>query len=303
MTHKIFDDSNDEWSNSESSSIWGDDIAGEEQQESKSIKIKFRFNPKIAAIAVLGIILFAIGSSFLGGSPSQEEVIDVKPTPSQTTRAPVAIGIDLYSQPPSLQSFIDSALSSAVTIFCGDGSGSGWVIDLSEDLSSSKDDNYPTEIITNHHVIEGCEFDEVTIKPTGTSSVYSAYVYSFDRSNDLAVLMTDQILPALPTLTSENEPKVGHWVMAVGSPGALDDILEGSVTRGNISNLRDRAIITDTTLNPGNSGGPLLNAAGQVIAINTSKIVDARVDNISFAQKVDLICIQLDGCSTKQILR
>lgn len=194
-------------------------------------------------------------------------------------------------------------LASSVTVFCGDGGGSGWAIDLSDDFSSSKDDSYPTEIITNHHVIADCLNDVVEIKPIGSQQTYQAIVYSSDRNEDLAILITDKYLPPLPTVTPANEPKVGHWVMAVGSPGKEEINLEGSVTNGNISNFRENAIVTDTTLNPGNSGGPLVNSAGQVIAVVSWKIFDVAFDNVSFAQRIGLICEQLKGCTKKSILQ
>jgi serine protease Do len=91
--------------------------------------------------------------------------------------------------------------------------------------------------------------------------------------------------------------------MAVGSPGAGDTTLDGSITTGAVTNLKEGVVITDTTINPGNSGGPLLNAAGQVIAVVSAKIVDERVDSIGIARDVSLICEQLNGCTDKQLLK
>lgn len=304
MTHKIFDDPDDQWGDSKEPSIWDDSGTVEPEQEVKSLKIKFRFNPKVAAIAVVGVIGFALLASQLSGRTDSEEVA-TEPVAEATTSAPspVPTDVDLYSQPPRLQSLIDNVLASSVTVFCGNGGGSGWAIDLSDDSSTSRDDAYPTEIITNHHVIADCIDDVVEIKPIGSQEIFEATVYSFDRSDDLAILITDKYVPPLPTVTAANEPKVGHWVMAVGSPGKEEINLEGSVTNGNISNFRENAIVTDTTLNPGNSGGPLVNSAGQVIAVVSWKIFDVAFDNVSFAQRVGLLCQQLSGCTKKSILQ
>ena len=186
-----------------------------------------------------------------------------------------SVTVDLYSQPKLLQLFIDNALASSVTVFCSNGSGSAWAIDLTDDMATSRDDAYPTELVTNHHVIEGCESSGVTIVPMGTQDKYDAYVYSYDQTNDLAILMTSRYLPPLATVQPGNEAKVGQWVMAVGSPGVGSTTLDGTITKGTITNLREDYVITDTTINPGNSGGPLLNAAGEVIAVVSAKIVDA----------------------------
>jgi hypothetical protein len=89
----------------------------------------------------------------------------------------------------------------------------------------------------------------------GTKNEYEAAVYSYDVTNDLAILITDHLLSPLATIQPGNEVHVGQWVMAVGSPGAGDTTLDGSITTGTITNIKEGVIITDTTINPGNSGG------------------------------------------------
>jgi len=202
------------------------------------------------------------------------------------------------------QSFIDNALASAVTVYCANGVGSGWAIDLSDDSSTSRDDQYATEIITNHHVIDGCETSGVTFTIGADRVSYEAYVYTYDVQNDLAILITDKYIPALATLQDGFEPRVGHWVMAVGSPApGVDAPLDGNVTTGNITNLKNDLIYTDTTVNPGNSGGPLLNSAGQVIGVVSAKIVEDRFDGIGIVRDIKKLCEQLNGCAKKQILK
>jgi S1-C subfamily serine protease len=301
MERNLFDDDHDSWSNEPKRDLWGSEEV--EEQSSRALNFKFKVNPKMLGLlgaAVIGIATLAsVLPDVIGGdNPSPT------PTPSaSTTSTPTADVVDLYSQPKMLQSFIDNALASAVTIYCGNYSGSGWAIDLSDDLSSAKDDRYSTEIVTNNHVIEGCESSGVTIVPMGTQEEYDALVYSYDRGNDLAILITDHYLPPLATVQPGNEAKVGQWVMAVGSPGAGDTTLDGSITTGAVTNLKEGVVITDTTINPGNSGGPLINAAGQVIAVVSAKIVDDAVDSIGIARNVSLICEQLKGCTDKQLLK
>ena len=139
-------------------------------------------------------------------------------------------------------------------------------------------------------------------KPMGTNDIYDAYVYSYDTTNDLAILMTSKYLPAFKLPTLDHKVKVGQWVMAIGSPGAGSTTLEGSITTGTVTNLKDDYVITDTTLNPGNSGGPLVNSAGEVIAVVTAKIVDSKVDNIGLAHDSSLICVMLENCTKKQVI-
>lgn len=299
MDRNLFEDNNTPWGSEEKKDIWGSDEF--EQETPKSLNLKFKFNPKIAGIigaAVIGIAVLASVLPGIGGGG------DAKPTPSASASASATpVVVDLYTQPKMLQSFIDNALASAVTIYCGNYSGSGWAIDLSDDPQTTRDDRYTTEIITNNHVIEGCETSGVTIVPMGTSDQHDAQVYSYDRSNDLAILMTDKYLPPLATIQPGNEVHVGQWVMAVGSPGAGSTTLDGSVTTGTVTNIKEGVVITDTTINPGNSGGPLLNAAGQVIAVVSAKVVQEHVDSIGIARDVSLICEQLNGCTNKTLLK
>ena len=291
----------DEWD--EPSNEWDDSNQPEKNNSGKKLNLKFKLNSKSISIfagLIVFIIVLAISSSVFLKNDSPK----VKPSPTASSSSlSNTIAVDLYSQPKLLQLFIDNALASSVTIFCGNYSGSGWSIDLSDDYSSTKDDSYPTEILTNQHVIDGCETGGLTIIPMGTNEKYDAYVYSFDRSNDLAILMTSKYLTPFATVQPDNEAKVGQWVMAIGSPGAGNTTLDGSVTTGTITNLKDDYVITDTTINPGNSGGPLLNAAGQVVAVVSAKVVDTGVENIGIARNVSLVCRQLNGCSTKRLLK
>lgn len=295
------DKSNDLWGDGEKKISWDDDSGKDIPEATRFLNLNFNLSRKVIGIILIGISVIAIFASVFPRSLGKEDSSSTPTVSTSSTAAPTVV--DLYSQPKLLQSFIDNALASAVTIYCGDSSGSGWAIDLTDDSGSKIDDSYPTEIITNNHVIEGCESSGVTIVPMGTKYEYDALVYSFDQNNDLAVLMTDKFLPPLVTIQPGNDARVGQWVMAVGSPGAGSTTLDGSVTTGAITNLRESFVITDATINPGNSGGPLLNAAGQVIAIVSAKIVDANIESIGLARDVSLICEQLIGCTKKQLLR
>jgi S1-C subfamily serine protease len=303
MSKRMFDEADNEWSQSEPTSIWGDSSENNDLEESKSLKIRFKINPKIALIAVAGIAGLGIIASVLGGGSNSEKVEVAAPDVTQTAKPVTPANVDLYAQPTSLQSFIDTAQASTVTIICGNGFGTGWAIDLSDDPSTSRDDAYSTEIITNNHVIEECGVGgTVEIYTFGKRVPIYALVYSADTVNDLAIVITGEYLPPMATLSQSDESKVGQWVMAFGSPGGINgEILEGSVTSGNITNIINTSIVTDTVINPGNSGGPLVNSAGEVIAINTEKKIDARVNNIGYARKVGLICVQLQNCTKKII--
>ncbi len=136
-------------------------------------------------------------------------------------------------------------------------------------------------IITNAHVVAGATKISVALRD-GTT--YPAKLLGMDDANDLAVIKIDaKGLPVTP-LGSSSNLIVGEWAIAIGNPyGFLFANTEPSVTAGVVSgtgrNLATESegsgvyvdmIQTDASINPGNSGGPLVNAAGEVIGVNSS---------------------------------
>jgi serine protease Do len=138
------------------------------------------------------------------------------------------------------------------------GLGSGFIV---------SQDGY---IITNAHVVDGAT--EVTVKLTDRRE-FTAKVVGADKRTDIALLKIDaKNLPALD-LSAPPAVKQGEWVIAIGSPFGF----ENSVSAGVVSSVHRALpggqmtpfIQTDVAVNPGNSGGPLLNSAGQVVGVNS----------------------------------
>jgi Do/DeqQ family serine protease len=140
------------------------------------------------------------------------------------------------------------------------GTGSGVIISA---------DGY---IITNNHVIKNATEIEVTLN---NKKVYKAKIIGTDPTNDIALIKVDsEELPYI-TFGDSNSVKVGEWVLAVGNPYNLTS----TVTAGIISakgrdldgnNGVDSFIQTDAAVNPGNSGGALVNTRGELVGINTA---------------------------------
>ena len=136
------------------------------------------------------------------------------------------------------------------------GVGSGFIISA---------DGY---VMTNAHVIEGA--DEVYVTLTDKRE-FKAKIIGADKRTDVALVKIEgSNLPRL-TMGDSNKIRVGEWVIAIGSPFGLDN----TVTAGIVSaKARDTGeylplIQTDVAVNPGNSGGPLINMRGEVIGINS----------------------------------
>jgi 2-alkenal reductase len=157
----------------------------------------------------------------------------------------------------------------AVVTVVGQGQGFGGVSSGSGVIISS--DGY---VLTNNHVIENTD-QLVLILADGRQ--LPARLVGADPFSDLAVLKTDEAVPAVAALGNSDALKPGESVIAIGSP--LGDF-KNTVTVGVISAtgrsldtgegyVMEDLLQTDAAINQGNSGGPLVNLAGQVIGINT----------------------------------
>jgi S1-C subfamily serine protease len=141
-------------------------------------------------------------------------------------------------------------------------------------------------ILTNQHVIEGA--DSVKVYQLDGSQ-YNAKIVGGDARDDLALIKVEATkpLPVAP-LGDSSAMQVGDWVMAMGNPLGFDysatvGVVSGKARRLPSSNFANY-LQTDAAIYPGNSGGPLVNLAGEVIAINTAVIPDT---NLGFAVPIN----------------
>ena len=151
------------------------------------------------------------------------------------------------------------------------GSGSGVII---------RPDGY---IVTNNHVVQGATKIEVTLN---NNKSYEARVIGTDPATDIALIKIEaEGLPIVPFGDSD-QLRLGEWVLAIGSP--LGEQLKGTITAGIVS-AKGRSlpnytgefkiesfIQTDAAVNPGNSGGALVNKKGELVGINTAIISQTR---------------------------
>lgn len=123
-------------------------------------------------------------------------------------------------------------------------------------------------VLTNAHVIDGA--DEVYVTLTDKREL-KAKVVGVDKRTDVAVVKIDA--PRLPTIRigDVGKLKVGEWVMAIGSPFGLENTVTAGIVSGKARDTGEeiRFIQTDVAVNPGNSGGPLINMRGEVVGINS----------------------------------
>src|SRR5947209_12386852 len=133
-------------------------------------------------------------------------------------------------------------------------------------------------IVTNFHVVDGADRVRVKLKEDPPGVLHDAKVVGIDRETDLAVIKIEppkdhQLVPA--RLGDSEGMEVGDWVLAIGSPFALEESVTAGIVSAKGRNINPQRsfqsfIQTDAAINPGNSGGPLVNMAGEVIGINTA---------------------------------
>lgn len=150
-------------------------------------------------------------------------------------------------------------------------------------------------IVTNHHVVEKSNDIKVTLADKRT---YKAKLIGSDPSTDVAVLkIEEQELPFL-IFGNSDSVRVGEWVLAVGNPFNLESTVTAGIVSAkgrNINILSGAASIesfiqTDAAVNPGNSGGALVNTAGELIGVNTAIITESgSYEGYSFAVPSNLV--------------
>jgi putative serine protease PepD len=232
----------------------------------------------IAAIAAAALIGGGVGGGVVGLVDTHDSTTTTAAvqTPTATSDAPVTEPVatkgltarQIYDRAAGSVAFITSQIRQPSDnpfggVQSGTATGSGFVIDPKG------------LIVTNAHVVDGAT--SITVK-LGDGKAAKATLVGKDESTDLALLKIDpsgHTLKALP-LADSSTVHVGDPTYAIGNPFGLDRTL----TTGVVSALQrqiqapnnftiDNVIQTDAALNPGNSGGPLLDAAGRVIGVNS----------------------------------
>lgn len=212
----------------------------------------------------------------------EKTVSEVSITESDTIKSSIA---KVYDSVVVVEGYSKNSLVS---------SGSGFIY--------KADDNYGY-ILTNNHVIEGSNAVKI-INNEGVEA--EAKILGKDVYLDIAVLRIDKeyvlkVAPVGDSLSLE----VGDTVFTVGSPNGRDYI--GTVTKGIISGLNREVTVslsngyyimdvlqTDAAINPGNSGGPLVNVNGEVIGINSLKLVKDEIEGMGFAIPMEEVLLYVE---------
>ena len=180
----------------------------------------------------------------------------------------------------------------------------GWFQQETEGMGSGFIINEEGYILTNYHVIDGAK--EVTVTLSDGREV-TASVVNYDSDKDIAMIKINEEVkvPGVVELGDSDALQPGEEVVAIGNP--LSKELSSTLTKGIISALNRNVetqsgvstnlIQTDTAINAGNSGGPLVNTKGEVVGINSSKISGEAVEGIGFSIPINDIKDKIESLS------
>jgi len=239
-------------------------------------------------LLILAVVLAGAGGAGVvlwmqGRRPAPPPQIQV-PAPPPVDPAPAARPETSKAavQAPSTEDIVAKAMPAVVVVETSSGRGSAFFVDRDR-------------LITNHHVIVGQSYVKLRLSDNST---LDARIIATAPDYDLAVLRLMQPGPdrAFLSLGTIQEVRQGQEVLAIGTPLG---VFQNTVTRGIVSSLRqlDKVVVlqTDTALNPGNSGGPLLDHAGRVIGINTMGFRGSQ--GLNFAVAIDHAQALMEGRS------
>ena len=202
--------------------------------------------------------------------------------------------------PSDLSSLSRDISDSVVTVFCGNGTGSGWSaqVDLSDSMIDAGIQSY---IITNFHVIEECTDGRDIEIQLADGNVVLGQVISWNQEDDLAGIVTSENIEGLKWIGPE--PQQGWWVGVIGSPLGQPGILTTGIASSTPANYEG---YMSAPINPGNSGGPVFDNSGRVIGVATAiRTISSRNDELSQGFNIymgtPLLCGQVIDCSASDV--
>jgi len=231
-------------------------------------------------VALAAVAVWALAGRSVSDAPTLSVTQPAATAPAVPSR-------DAYADPADFEGLVDLVKASTFTVYCGEFSGSAFMLDPSA-IGASGMGNV---IVTNHHVVETC-LNGSELQLVSEESTVSADVLGFDVENDLA-LLTASI--GVPALQASSTPVIGQWVAAVGSPIGVD----GTVTFGTITNVRpaESVITTDAAISPGSSGGPLIDNRGLVVGVTYAVLQEDFGSPIGLVRTIEQLCERLLTCT------
>jgi len=238
-----------------------------------------------AAVVLMTIAASAIAFSWRAESSTRSQAASQQQTIANLQKRVALLEGAANAQPdwPSIAAAVEP---SVVTIETDASIGSAWV---------AQADANGSDLVTNFHVIaEAWSAGGATVQVRQGDLTSAGTITRVDRNDDLAVVHVKARLAVLRP--ASQRPKLGATVMALGSPLGLG----GTVTMGIVSGFRSLAgsdyLQFSAPISPGNSGGPVVDSHGRVVAVASAKLVGTGIEALSLAIPVQTVCLNLVTC-------
>ncbi len=250
--------------------------------------VTFGLRPALAAVmavAVIGVPA-AMANVIIRDESANQEALAVQVRDNQELRQRITSLEARLNAQPDWTAIVRLVEPSVLTIETSTGLGSAWVAHA---------DSAGSDLVTNFHVVaDAWNAGESEVDVKQGDRTIKGVISRVDRDNDLAIVHVTERLAALPAVVSR--PELGSTVMAVGSPLGLAGSLSVGVVSGFRSIDGSDYMQFSAPISPGNSGGPVVDGRGRVVAVAAAKFEGSGVEALSLAIPVQTVCMTLVTC-------
>lgn len=239
----------------------------------------------VLAVVVLALPVAAAGVIIRDESASRQALAAEARANQDLRQRVTALEARLNAQ-PDWTAIVQRVEPSVFTIETSTGLGSAWV---------ARSDSAGSDLVTNFHVVAdawNAGASEVDVRQG--DRIIKGIISRVDRNNDLAIVHMTEQFPALKAVAYR--PALGSTVMAIGSPLGLTGSLSIGVVSGYRSIDGSDFLQFSAPISPGNSGGPLVDDQGDVVAVTAAKFEGTGVEGLSLAIPVQTVCMMLVAC-------
>jgi len=209
----------------------------------------------------------------------------------------------LFSDPADLGSLIADTKAITVTVLCNGSSGAGWIIETNAEpvirpkMREKYGPGFASTVVTADHVIAECRKKGLDVGIQVSQTLVNAVLMNWDPSRDIATIGVASDKPGAQPFTFTPD---GTWAMTVGAP--VDEALVPTI--GQVVHDDGFHLLLHMTSQPGNSGGPIVNSRGEVIATLGGSILDEEsraTTGWTYSTPVEALCDRLFECSSMGI--
>lgn len=260
------------------------------------------------AVGISLVALFVAAASALlpsGVIPSLEESrATAGEGVSSGEGASVAAGDPLFAEPQDLTGLIRTVKESLVLVQCGEGSGTGWIIDTAAEplMRAGRDRDFDAGesalVVTADHVISDCREDATSLSAYVGEIPVGVVLLNWHTREDVALLAINSSRPGLPATVLVPQ---GSWAMSVGYPWEFDFPVP---LIGRVIDHYGPVQYVDMTIQPGNSGSPIVNSKGAVVGTAVASLEDPDSElSIGWTVSVttETLCQKLFDCDANSI--